>query len=167
MKNITKIFAIALVVIASSATAFAQSTATASTTATLVTPISISKTTDMNFGTVASSATAGTIAISSAAVLAPTGGASVISGTPTTAVFHVTGQGTELIQVSYPASISLAGSVSGTLTVNSITADCGTSTNLVDGGKDISFSAVLEVPANTIAGSYTNATGLYVTVNYN
>jgi len=56
---------------------------------------------------------------------------------------------------------------SGSLVLNTITADCGTSTNLVGGIKDIKFSAVLVVPANTIAGVYSNATGLSVTVNYN
>ena len=41
----------------------AQATAYASTTAVLVTPISIAKTVDMHFGTVAASATAGTVVL--------------------------------------------------------------------------------------------------------
>ncbi len=167
MKNITQIFALAVIVLGFSASTFAQSSATASSSATLVVPLSIAKTTDMDFGVVASSATAGTIVMSNAGAVTQTGGSSVISGTPSTAVFHVTGATTESISVAYPTTLSLAGSVSGALTLSSIAADCGNSTNLVGGAKDIKFSAVLEIPANTIAGVYSNATGLLVTVNYN
>jgi hypothetical protein len=167
MKNINKLIAIAIVILGFSATSFAQSTATASSTATLVVPLSISKTTDMDFGVVASSANAGTIIMSNAGAVSQTGGSSVISGTTSTAVFHVTGAGTESISVAYPTSLALAGVPSGSLTLSSIAADCGNSTFLVGGAKDIKFSAVLEIPANTVAGVYSNATGLLVTVNYN
>jgi hypothetical protein len=167
MKNFTKLFAIAIVILGFSATSFAQSSISASSTATLVVPLSITKTTDMDFGVVASSAAAGTIVMSTAGAVSSTLGASVISGTTTTAVFHVTGAGTESISVGYPTSLALAGVPSGSLTLSSILADCGTSTNLVGGAKDIKFSAVLEIPANTVAGVYSNATGLLVTVNYN
>ena len=167
MKNITKLFAIALVVLGSAATSFAQSSISASSTATLVVPLSITKTTDMDFGVVASSAAAGTIVMSNAGAVSQTGGASVISGTTSTAEFHVTGAGTENISVAYPTTLALAGVPSGSLTLSSILADCGTTTSLVGGARDIKFSAVLEIPANTIAGVYSNATGLLVTVNYN
>ena len=167
MKNITKFFAIAIAILGFSAASYAQSNATASSTATLVVPLSISKTTDLDFGVLASSATAGTVQMATTGAVTPTGGASVISGTTSTAVFHVTGATTESISVAYPASITLTGVPSGSLVLNTITADCGTSTNLVGGEKDIKFSAVLEIPANTVAGVYSNATGLSVTVNYN
>ncbi len=167
MKNITKIFALAVAVLGFSASTFAQSSETASSTATLVVPLSISLTTDMDFGVVASSATAGTIVMSNAGAVSQTGGSSVISGSTTTAVFHVTGEGSESISVAYPTTLSLAGSVSGALSLSSIAADCGNSTTLSSGAKDIKFSAVLNIPANTIAGVYSNATGLLVTVNYN
>src|SRR5580704_19376676 len=69
MKNIVKSIAIAAVaVIGFSNSSFAQATATASASANIITPISIVKVTDMNFGNVAVSATlAGTV------VLAPAG----------------------------------------------------------------------------------------------
>jgi hypothetical protein len=57
MKNFSKVIAIAAIAIVSSATSsFAQATASASASATIITPITIVKNVDMNFGNVAVSA---------------------------------------------------------------------------------------------------------------
>ena len=153
---------------------FAQSTAYASTTAVLVTPIAISKTTDMHFGTVASSATAGTVVLDYADGRTATGGASLPAGSTTqkTAVFAVSGEGTSGFSITIPsAPITLTGSISGTMTVGSFVCDGGASTTLVAGAKTLKVKATLNVPANTVAGTYSNALGnssaLFVTVNYN
>lgn len=153
---------------------YAQSTAYASITALLVTPISISKTTDMHFGTVASSGAAGTVELDYADGRTATGGASLPAGSTsqTTAVFAVTGEGTSGFSISIPsAPITLTGSVSGTMTVGSFVCDAGASTNLVAGSKALKVKAILTVPANTVAGTYVNAlansSALFVTVNYN
>ena len=171
----TKFYAIAIVMIAFSTNSFAQSTAFASTTAVLVTPISISKTTDMHFGTVAASATAGTVVLDYADGRTATGGASLPAGSTlqTTAVFDVVGETTSGFAITIPSSpITLTGSVSGTMTVSSFVCDAGASTSLVAGAKTIKVKATLNVGANQVAGTYTNntgliATGLFVTVNYN
>src|SRR6202789_3010090 len=69
MKNIVKVIAASVIVLASASTSsFAQATATAAASANIITPISIVKTVDMNFGNVAVSAT-----IAGTAVLAPAG----------------------------------------------------------------------------------------------
>src|ERR1700753_3762247 len=68
MKSLTKIFATATIIIAGASASFAQATATASASATIITPITITKTADMNFGNVAVSAT-----IAGTAILAPAG----------------------------------------------------------------------------------------------
>ena len=57
MKNITKSLVIAAIAIVSANSSFAQATATASASATIITPITIVKDVDMNFGNVAVSAT--------------------------------------------------------------------------------------------------------------
>src|SRR5882762_5143702 len=166
----TKIFVFASLMTCLAANSFAQSTATASTTATLVTPISIAKVTDMNFGTIAASATSGTVVLDYADGRTTTGGTSLPAGstTQTTAVFAVTGEGTSSFSVAIPASpITLTGSVSGTMTVSGFTDDLGASSTLVAGTKTIKVKATLNVPANAVAGVYTNASGLFVTVNYN
>lgn len=164
----TRIFAIAM--LAFSANSFAQSTATASTTAELVTPISISKVTDMHFGTVAASATSGTVLLDYADGRTTTGGVTLPAGSTlqSTAEFDVTGEDNSSFSIALPSSpINLTGSVSGTITASGFTADLGSSSNLSSGSKTVKVKATLNVPANSVAGTYSNASGLFVTVNYN
>lgn len=165
-----KIMAAAMLLVSYTTNANAQSTATASTTAELVTPISITKITDMNFGSVAASATAGTVALDYSNGRAITGGANVLNGSTlgTTAVFTITGEATNGFSISIPLSpITLTGSVSGTLEVSGFTPDTGASGTLVAGSVVIKVKAILNVPANAVAGNYINASDLFVTVNYN
>ncbi|MEI6061484.1 MAG: DUF4402 domain-containing protein [Bacteroidota bacterium] len=171
MKNITKVIALAIVALGISSTSFAQSTATASTTATLVVPISIANNTNMNFGIVASSATLGTVDLNFADGRTAGGGASLPAGGGTnakTAVFTVTGEGNSTFSISIPAApITLTGSVAGTMTVSDFVADLGASGTLSSGTKVIKVKAKLNVPANSVSGVYSNASDLFVTVNYN
>lgn len=164
-----KLLLFAIVILGFSAASYAQSSATASTTATLIIPISIANDEDMNFGTIGASATAGTVALDYSDVPIATGGATVITGgTPKTAVFIVTGEGTSAISVSVPTgNITLTDPVSSaTMEVGSFVADCGASTTLETGSKTIKVKATLTVPVDAVAGVYANADGLKVTVNY-
>jgi hypothetical protein len=170
----TKISAFAILLLAGASAAQAQSTAYATTTAVLVTPIAISKTTDMHFGTVASSGTAGTVALDYADTRTPSGGASLPAGSTTqkTAVFAVTGEGTSGFSIAIPtAAITLTGSGGGSMTVDNFVCDLGAAGTLVAGAKTLKVKATLNVPANSIAGTYLNNSGdasaLFVTVNYN
>src|ERR1700760_237351 len=85
MKNIVKVIAASVVVFAATTTSsFAQASATASASANIVTPITIAKTVDMNFGNVAVSATtAGTTVLVPAGTRTATGGVTLpaITGT--------------------------------------------------------------------------------------
>ncbi len=159
-----------LVLAAFLGSANAQSTTTAGTTAILVTPISIAKTADMHFGTVAASGTSGTVVLDYADGRTTTGGVTLPSGSTLqkTAVFTVTGEGTSGFSITIPSSpITLTGSVSGSMTVGNFVADLGTSSTLVGGSKTIKVKATLNVGVGQVAGIYTNASGLFVTVNYN
>ena len=170
-----KILGMSIFMIGFAAAASAQSTAYASTTAVLVTPISISKTTNMHFGTVAASATAGTVVLDYANGRTTTGGATLPAsgGLQTTAVFEVVGEANSGFSIAIPTSaITLTGSVAGTMTVDNFLCDAGAaSSSLVSGSKTLKVKATLNVPANAVAGTYTNNTGdanaLFVTVNYN
>src|SRR5258707_15610441 len=106
MKNRTLVItAFALLVSASGS--FAQSTATATATATIVTPISITKTVDMNFGNVAVQAsTGGTVVLAPAGTRTTTGGVTlpVTAGTVTAASFTVNGQGAYTYAITLPSS---------------------------------------------------------------
>ncbi len=165
-----KFYAIAVLMISFTANSFAQSTITASTTAVLVTPISIGKVADMNFGTVAGSSTSGTIVLDYLNGLTNTDGASITGGgtLPTTAEFTVTGESTSGFSIEIPTDpIVLTGSVAGTMTVSGFTADLGATSALEDGTSTIKIKATLNIPANAVAGTYSNASDLFVTVNYN
>jgi len=174
MFKVYKSLSVAMLLIGFTTTSNAQATAYASTTALLVTPISIAKTTDMHFGTVAASGTAGTVELDYANGRIATGGASLpaASTLQKTAVFTVTGEGSSGFSIAVPAApITLTGSVSGTMTVGSFVCDAGVATTLATGTKVLKVKAILTVPANTVAGTYTNAlanaSALFVTVNYN
>ncbi len=170
MKTISKLIGSVITLCAMTAGVNAQSTATASTTAVLVTPISIAKTTDMHFGTVAASGTAGTVVLDYADGRTTTGGVTLPSGSTLqkTAVFTVTGEGNSGFSISIPSSpITLTGSVSGSMTVSNFADDLGASGTLVSGSKTIKVKATLNVGVGQVAGTYTNASDLAVTVNYN
>jgi hypothetical protein len=169
MKTIYKLIGSVIILTGFLTTANAQSTATASTTAILVTPISITKTEDMHFGTVAASGTAGTVVLDYADGRTATGGATLPAGSTLqkTAVFTVTGEGTSGFSISIPGSPITLNSGGNSMTVSGFTDDLGATGVLVAGSATIKVKATLNVGAGQASGTYTNASGLFVTVNYN
>lgn len=169
MKMKNKILASAILSIVLSANAFAQSSQTATATATLITPISLAVTNNMEFGTIAASGTAGTVVLDTATnTRSATGGVYLKAGGAAAqiAVFTVTGEASHSFTVSSPASISLARSGGGTLSL-ALTGTTTPSTLSGTGSKTIKIGGTLSVPANSLAGTYTNTANLTVTVNYN
>jgi hypothetical protein len=164
-----KLFLFAIIVLGFAAASFGQSAISASTTATLVTPIAISKTVDMNFGTIGASGTAGTVALDYSDGRVPTGGVKLISGgAEKTAVFHVTGEGSSVITISVTSgSITLTGAVTHEeITADNFQSNVVTGATLSSGSLDIKVKGVLNVPANAKADTYVNNDELVVTVNY-
>jgi hypothetical protein len=165
-----KMIVAALVLIGFGASANAQSSASATASATIVTPLSIVKNTDMNFGNVAVQATNGGIV-----QLAPdgsrtrTGGVTLpaATGTVSAASFTVTGNGSYTYSISLPSSVTLKHASSPAEMI----ADAFTSTPsgtgvLTAGTQDILVGASLNVAASQLAGVYTSE-NFDVTVNYN
>jgi len=170
MKKLTILFAF-LLVVGFSTNAFAQAnvTATASTTATIVTPLGISKTVDMNFGNVATNGVAGTVVLTPAGTRTSTGGVTLpaTAGSPAAASFAVTGLGTYTYAITLPASpITLAGTTAG-VTAGTFTSTPSGTGALTGGAQTLLVGATLNLPASTVAGSYTNVNSLAVTVCYN
>ncbi len=174
MKNITKaIIAAAVVVLGSTNISFAQASATASCAATIITPISISKTVDMNFGNIAvSAATSGTVVLSTSSSRT-TGGAGGVTlpstnGTVTSAEFTVSGEASYTYAITLPSTATLSDGSSHTMTVGSFTSNPSATGTLSSGGtQTLKLGATLSVSAAQAAGTYTNSTGVPVTVNYN
>jgi len=171
MKNMKKVLVLSIVVLGFAASTFAQVTATASTTATILTPIAITKTVDMNFGNIAVSPTvAGTVVLPTTGARTLTGGVTlpVVTGTVTPATFTVTGDGTSTYSITLPGStITLNGPASSTMTVQSFVSTPSSTGVLTAGTQTVKVGATLNVSAGQGAGTYTNAAGLFVTVNYN
>ena len=166
-----KMIASAIVLLGFSTASNAQATATATASATIVTPISITKTTDMNFGNVAvQDATGGTVVLAPAGTRTRTAGVTlpVTNGTVAAAVFTVTGSGTYTYAITLPSTaLTLTGTPSGTMTVDAFTSTPSTTGALTGGTQTIQVGATLNVGAAQAAGTYLSTPGFDVTVNYN
>src|ERR1700750_3473097 len=119
MKTGTKFIFGALLPLSSAPGVHAQATATATATATIVTPITITKTVDMNFGNVAVSASLAGTAVMTPGGVRSTGGAGGVTlpsttGTVTAASFNVAGQASYTYAITLPTTATIS---SGTNTM--------------------------------------------------
>ena len=168
MKKITLFIAFVFTVIVSNQTT-AQNSAQASANAavTLITPISIIKATDLEFGTFVASATSGTITMTPAGTVSAGGGVTQINGgTISAATFTVAGEIGQSFAITLPsAPVSLTGTIEGdALSLDGFTSTPdGTGTIGTD--QTISVGGTLTVPGNSKADTYTGT--FDVTVNYN
>ncbi len=170
MKKLSILLSLVAILSIASVTVKAQVTATASSSATIITPIAINKITDLNFGNVAVHPTnPGTVLLSAASLRTAGGGVTlpVITGLVSAAKFTVTGLAGSVFSITLPGTITLTSGVN-TMTVGAFTSTPTPTGTLAAGGTlDVFVGATLNVAAAQAAGTYTNATGLAVTVNYN
>lgn len=160
-----RILAISVIMIAFSAGVFAQATATA--TAVIVAPISISRTADMSFGNIIASVGGGTVVLVPAGTRTLTGVTSPsIAGTVTAASFTVTGVSGATYSITLPGSHTI-NSGTNSMTVNAFSSNPSGTGTLTGGSEVLNVGATLNVGLAQPAGTYTNAAGFTVTVNYN
>lgn len=149
----------------------AQSTASASASATIVTPISIAKNVDMNFGNIAVTATAGTVVLASDGTRTKTGGVTLPAtvGTVTAASFLVSGQANYTYSITLPSAAVVLTSNSNTMNATAFTSNIAATAGALSttGSQTLNVGATLSVAASQPAGTYTTATPFDVTVNYN
>jgi len=173
MKNRIKFTTAALVLLASSSSAFSQATASATASATIVTPISITKDVDMNFGNLAVSATtAGTAILTTAGAVSGTLGVTPTVTTPgpvAAASFTVTGEDGYTYAITLPATAHTITSGANTMTVTAFVSNPAAtgSGTLAGGTQTLNVGATLNVAAGQPAGLYVSTTPFDVTVNYN
>ena len=174
MKNLKKtIFAICGLV-AFAANSNAQSTATATASATVVTPIAITKSSDLNFGNLSvQAATGGTVVVPASGARTSTSGVTLpaAAGTVSAAAFDVTGTAAYTYAITLPASVTLnhsAGAGTGTMSAASFVTNQPLNIGTLNGTGTQSFAvgATLTVAAGQAAGTYTSG-NFNVTVNYN
>lgn len=146
----------------------AQATATATASATIVTPISISKISNMNFGNIATNGSVGTVVLLPGGGRSITGGATLpaATGTVSAASFTVTGSGSYTYAITLPSSVTII-SGSDQMIVNTFSSTPATSGTLSSGTQTITIGATLNLVASQAEGAYTSSTPFAVTVNYN
>ncbi|NML38760.1 DUF4402 domain-containing protein [Chitinophaga sp. G-6-1-13] len=174
MKKVLSLMVIISAIFAGKAVAQTSATATANASATVITPIAIVKTLDLNFGILASSPIPGTLKLSPAGVRTTTGGVSTLSttGTVTPAIFSVTGESgftyaitlplipVVLNHTTLPGAFMLAAAFTSSPSV--ITGGV-----LTGGSQALNVGATLFVGPNQPSGLYTTNIPFPVTVNYN
>ena len=170
MKNITKFFAIALVILGFTATSFAQSTASANASAKILASIGLTKTIDLNFGTMTIPTLATTVTLSPLGVLSNGGNITLLAQAPIAAPasYNVTGDLNANYAITLPSNgtITISNGVQ-TMPINNFTSSKLLNQSTLSGAGADSFTvgATLVLGAAQAAGSYT---GTYnVTVAYN
>ena len=147
----------------------ANTTATAA--ATVATAIGIAKTVDMSFGTIAATASAGSVILGTDGSRSCTD-VDCLSGSPGAAAeFAVTGEGANTYSITLPsAAVPLIGpgSPATDMDATAFTSDPASPGTLTAGAQTLLVGATLAVDTagNQTPGTYTNA-GFTVTVNYN
>lgn len=172
MRKVSLLFAGTFLLLGFSKTSYAQASATSNVSATIIAPIAITKTNDMNFGRVAATAAAGTVVLTPAGTRSVTGGVTLPSfggtGDVSPAIFTVSGAPTYTYSVTLPTTATTIANGTNTMTVDTWTSDpTPTGTLANDGTQTLSVGATLNVGANQAPGLYTSATPFTVTVNYN
>jgi hypothetical protein len=134
--------------------------------ATIISPISISNTVGLQFGEIASSASAGTVTVDTTGSRSSTGGVTLVPGISATAAsFAVAGAPDETYTFTLPTSITIdLGSDS--MTVDTFEANPPTEGTLSALGTDtLHVGATLHIGASQPSGAYTGT--FAVTVAYN
>lgn len=165
-----KILLFSALLIAFTAGTFAQNTDTEQTTATatIVGPLSLSKVSDMNFGTIAVGAGAGTLVLGTDNSRTPAGVTLVPPAAGIAASFTVAGEASRAIAITLPAdgTVTLAGP-GVAMPVNTFVHNAG-ATPALNGSGAAAFTvgATLTINAGQASGTYTSA-NFPVTVSYN
>lgn len=175
MKNTIKFIAIALAAFGIAGNVAAQVSASAYAEAHIITPLTIAKTIDMDFGNVAVINAAGTIVLSTAGGRTGTGGATPVvnpSGTVTAAEFDITGTPTAQVFVTLPADLPTPVRVvhtNGTDYMNVTNFICNPASGFqipAGGSLTLEVGATLNTNANQLVGDYHTLANFVVTINY-
>ncbi len=125
----------------------------------------------MSFGNLATDGTVGTIVLVPTDTRTTTGGVTLpaTTGTVAAAAFDVTGEGSYTYSITLPSTdYTITDAVSTeTMAVNTFTSNPTSPGTLTAGAQSITVGATLNAGASQASGTYENATGFDVTVNYN
>src|SRR5665647_1337739 len=155
-----KILLFSVMLIAFASGIFAQSTDTEQTTATatIVGPLALTKVSDMNFGTIAVTGTAGTVVLGTDNSRTAVGPALVPPAAGVAASFTVSGDGNRTFAITLPANGTVT-LISGgnSMAANTFVHNAGASPALNAGTAAFTVGATLSVGAAQASGIYTSA----------
>jgi len=154
----------ALAALALSTPAFAapSNQASANATVNIVSPLTLTKNTDLNFGTIVGPFAGQIVHVDTTGARNCAG--LTCSGTVSAASFSLTGTANQAVVLTIPSSVTLNGSVSGTLNVD-LSGDLPANPTLSGTGTAaFSIGGKLTIPNGTVDGVYSNT--FNVTANY-
>jgi len=170
MKKFTFFAAIAMIAFTTNAVAQSSATTTAASSATVITPIAIAKTIDLNFGNLVATTSGGTVTVAPDGTR--TGHAATIAGnqngTISAAEFTVTGETDFTYAITLPASPFVVAHTDLTeMSVGTFVSTPSTTGVLALGTQTLKVGATITLIGGETSGAYTNASDLAVTVYYN
>ena len=170
---LVSIFALGATAMTGSASAANNASATA--TATVVTPIAITKATDLVFGSFYPGATTGTVDVNTNGTRTVSGGVTTAGtgATPSAAKFDVTGQASATYTIAYASAVTLTGpgAPMALSQISDLTGAGGAATLVAAGAlsaggtQSIYIGGSLAVGINQVSGAYTG--NITATVVYN
>lgn len=151
----------AIAVFAMNASAAHAATATGTATAKILRQITLTNTSDLQFATIISGATASTVSVSTSGAVS-CGAGLTCTGTTTAANFDVEGTNGAVVVVGGDASVTLNGSLGGTMTSTLSYSDATITLGATGGSFQV--GGTLNVGASQTAGDYSGT--FNVTANY-
>ena len=151
----------AIAVFAMNAPAAHAATATGTATAKILRQITLTNTSDLQFATIISGATASTVSVSTSGAVS-CGAGLTCTGTTTAANFDVEGTEGAVVVVGGDASVTLNGSLGGTMTSTLSYSDATITLGATGGSFQV--GGTLNVGASQTAGDYSGT--FDVTANY-
>ena len=164
MRNISlkrALMGAAIAALAMNASAAHAASATGTAKAKILRQITLTNTSDLQYATIISGATASTVAVSTSGA-ATCGSDLTCTGTTTAANFNIAGTSGAVVLVGGDSSVTLNGSLGGNMT-SSLTYSASNDTLSATGGS-FQVGGTLNVGANQTAGDYSGT--FNVTANY-
>lgn len=163
------LFIIAIFSLLISTGGYAQTSASATSTAsvTIVEPIGITTTSNMNFARI-EAGKGGQVILAPDNTRTAWGGVQLAEGeTGTAASFEVIGNDGFAFDLSLPQESYVLSSGDHNIVIRDFQSDIKGTGNLIGGAQTVKVGATLEISPNQTPGRYSNTDGFTVTVNYN
>lgn len=138
-------------------------TASATASANILTQVTITKTADLDFGTIAIGTSGGIVTVGNTDNRT-CGAGLVCSATPSSAKFTIAGAASQLVGITSDASVTLNRTGGGASMTAALTSSLATQTLSGAGAGSFAVGGVLTVAGTQAAGAYTGT--FNVTVNY-